>query len=935
MSKVFGINLRKVVNFSLKDKPLKIKSKGVRFRVAFILITTLFLFILEGTAVGQVEKQVKTPTGILPIKKDTLKIPPDTAINKNDTLKLKTKAKADSLSEENKSDIETTIFYSARDSINSNVKLKIIKLYGDAKIKYGEIELEAEEITIDYEKSTISAKGKLDSAGRRVGFPIFKNGSEVYETRDMVYNFKTKRAKISEVVTQQGDAYLHGDVVYKNEKNEILSKTNAYTTCNLETPHYQIISRRSKAIPGDKVITGPFYMEFNGVPTPLGFAFGMFPSPRKSASGIMVPKYGEERNRGFFLRNGGYFFDINEYIKLAVTGDVYAKGSAALYINSSYQKRYHHTGNFNFSFTNNRTSDKIEDKSSKKDFRIMWSHSPQTKGTGRFSASVNAASSKFNSNNYLGLNANPATQLNNISQQLSSNVSYSKTFAGTPFSLGLNLRHSQNLGTGQVDLPMPDLSFNVNNLYPFKKAEAAFLENLSIRYTFTGTNQITNNLGKIGADATKDSIAPFKLENFGKFFENSRKGFRGNIPLSTSIKAFKNFTLSPSINFDQLWYFEKLQWGIDEKSKLPVIQDTLKTFNGVYNYSGSIGLNTRIYGIKNFRKGSVKAIRHVINPSVSYSYQPDFGDPKYDYYQKLSVKGTNGSKDKIYYQSRHQGFSYGSSRLGKSNALGFGLNNNLEMKLKNKKDTVARKISLLNTLSISSSYNVAADSFKLSSFSLSANTNVLQDKINLNVNAVLDPYQYRLDSIKTDEKGKSVIYQHQIDRYAWKDGFKAGQITSANFAISTNLSPKGQKEDKETRDKIAKSDVSESDKQFLLNNPDAYVDFTIPWNLRVSYNVAFTKPGYNKAVVTQALQFSGDVSLSEKWKVIFNSGLDLEKKKFTQTNFSLSRDLHCWQFSLNWVPFGTFQSYSFTIGIKSALLRDLKLDRTRSFIDNF
>ncbi len=935
MSKVFEITLRKVENFSLKDKPLKIKSEGVRSQLVFVSFTTLLLFLTAGTTWSQVETQVKGPASVLPLKTDTLKLPPATAINKNDTLKSKTKTKADSLKAENKSDIETTIFYSALDSINSNMETKIIVLYGQAKIKYGEIELEAEEITIDYEKSTIAAKGKLDSAGRRVGFPIFKNGEEVYETRDMVYNFKTKRAKISEVVTQQGDAYMYGDAVFKNEKNEILSKTNAYTTCNLEEPHYKIISQKSKAIPGDKVITGPFYMEFNGVPTPFGFAFGMFPSPRKSASGIIIPKYGEERNRGFFLRNGGYFFDINEYIKLAVTGDVYSKGSAALYLNSSYSKRYHHSGNFNFSFTNNKTSGKIEDKSSTKDFRITWSHSPQTKGTGRFSASVNAASSTYNSNNYLGVSANPATQLNNTSQQLSSNISYSKTFAGTPFSLGVNLRHSQNLGTGQVDLPLPDLSFNVNNLYPFKKSTTDFLANLSTRYTLTGTNKITNNLGKIGADATKDSIAPFKIENMGEFFKNSKKGFRSNIPLSTSVKVLKNFTLSPSVSSDQIFYFEKLQWGIDNKTSQPIIIDTIKGFNSIFNYSGSIGLNTRLYGMKNFRKGSIKAIRHVINPNISYSIQPDFSEPRYGYYQKLTVPATNGKKEQIYYQSRHQGYAYGTSSIGKSSSIGFGISNNLEMKVKNKTDTVAKKISLLNTLSVGSSYNLAADSFKLSSFSLSANTNVLADKINLNVNATLDPYEYRLDSITTNEKGTSIIYQRKINQYAWKDGFDVGQITSANFAISTNLSPKGNEKDKETRDKIAKSDVSESDKQFLLNNPDAYIDFNIPWNLRVSYNVSYTKVGYQKAATTQSLQFSGDLSLSEKWKVVFNSGIDLEKKKFTQTSISLNRDLHCWQFSLSWVPFGTFQSYNFSIGIKSALLRDLKLDRNRSFVDNF
>ena len=259
----------------------------------------------------------------------------------------------------------------------------------------------AEDITIDYETSTISADGKPDSTGKDRGYPIFINGSEKYETKSIIYNFKTKKARISEVVTKQDEGFLHGNAVMKNSKDELLSVHNAYTTCNLAHPHYEIVATKAKAIPGDKMVVGPFYMAMNGVPVPLGFPFGIFPSPRKSASGVVVPSYGEEKNRGFFLRNGGYFFDISDYIKLQVTGDIYSKGSSALYINSNYNKRYHYTGNFNFSYSNNRLTDNIEDNSTVQDFRIMWSHSPQTRGTGRFSASVNAASATYNQNNLL------------------------------------------------------------------------------------------------------------------------------------------------------------------------------------------------------------------------------------------------------------------------------------------------------------------------------------------------------------------------------------------------------------------------------------------------------------------------------------------------------------------------------------------------------
>lgn len=919
------------MNFSLKAKYLEIKPEGVRKHFFFIFLILSFLSI---SGYAQVENPIQAPELALPARLDT--IPSDSArlLHKNDTLinKIDSLAiKSDSIeAPPPKSDIETTIFYSARDSINSSLESKIIKLYGNAKIKYGEIELEADEIIIDYERSTITAKGQLDSLGQRVGYPVFKNGNEVYETRDIVYNFKSKKAKISEVVTQQGDGIVHGEVVYKNDKNELFTIGNAYTTCNLAHPHFRIVSHKAKAIPNDKIVTGPFYMELNDVPLPLGFAFGMFPAQKKSASGIMVPSYGEEARRGFFLKNGGYYFDISDYVKLAVTGDLYTKGSSALYINSMYRKRYAHNGSINFSMTNNRLTQNIEDNQKIRDFRLAWSHSPQSKGTGRFSASVNAATSSFTNNNLLGINTNPnATNIDNSSRKLSSNVSYSKTFRGTPFSMGINMRHNQDLVTKRVDLPLPDVSFNVNNIYPFKKSNKEALENLVVKYTAKGTNRITNSLGPIG-DVT-DSIIPFNFDNLSTFLKNSQKGVRHEIPISTSIKALKHFTLSPSINYNETWYFEKLTWGLDETEKAVVV-DTLKQFNRISNYSTGVSLNTRIYGmyISKNPDRKIKAIRHVVNPSISYSYQPDFTDPKFGYYQTFTT--TNGT---VIQKSRHEGsrFVYGQSAQNKQSAMGFSLGNNLEMKVKNSTDSVARKISLLNNLSISTNYNFAADSFKLSPFSLSANTNILNDKININMGATLDPYQYRIDRIGNSEADMGKIYETQISRFAWQDGFSLGQITNFNLSFGTNLSPKGNEKDANTRSKISQSDISQSDKEFLLQNPDMYIDFSIPWNLRVNYNLAYSKQGRQESNVTQAVRFNGDLSLTEKWKVVFNSGYDLKSKEFTQTSININRDLHCWQVSLGWTPFGAFQSYNFSIGVKSGMLRDLKLDRTRGFFD--
>lgn len=837
-----------------------------------------------------------------------------------------------------RSDIETTINYSARDSINFSIDGKIVRLYGDAKIDYGSIELEADQITIDYNNNTLTANGKVDSLGKKIGYPIFKNGTEVYETKDIVYNYKTGRARISEVVTQQGEGYLHGETVFKNAENELFSIDNSYTTCNLAHPHFRIRAKRTKAIPDDKIVSGPFNLEINDVPTPLGFPFGMFPATNEASSGIIVPSYGEERRRGFFLRGGGYFFDISDYVKLAVRGDLYSKGGYGVDITAPYKKRYAYNGNFSFNFTQLRLSDKIEDLDQKQnDFRLNWNHTPQTKGTSRFSASINAATSTYNSNNFLGVSQDPnSSRLNNFTRKLSSNVSYSKTFPNSPFSLGLSARHNQDVRTKEVDILLPSLSFNMANIYPFRSKTGSansWVDKISLRYTLAGTNDLTNNLGRIGSDATQDSIAPFDFDNFGTFLKNSRKGFRHQIPLATSFKMLKHFTVSPSVNYEEKWYFEKLEWGIDpDNPERAIVTDTLDGFNRVYTYGTSVSMNTRLYGTYFFKEGSkIQAIRHVMNPNISFSYQPDFSAEKFGYYQRLETESGNELL-----QNRYQGAVYGGPGIGESGSIGLSINNSLEMKVSAEDDSVkqSKKVPILNNFGISSSYNVVADSFNLSNISLRANTSVFNNKLNINFNGTIDPYVYILDSTGVNSKDEPIFYQRRIDRYAWNNGNGLGQISSATIALSTNLSPKGRQNDQNTRDKINNSNLNDAEKDFLISNPDAYVDFSIPWSLRINYNVNYTKRGFEDPKITQTLRFNGDLSLSDKWKITYNSGYDFENKEFTLTRFGITRDLHCWTMNVSWTPFGRYESYSFTIRVKSSLLQDLKIDRNRSFLDN-
>jgi hypothetical protein len=932
MLKLFARTLRKIVHFLVKAKGLIFNFGLVRQSSIFILF---FIFAALSTASAQIERGVKTPPGNLPVKNDTsrLKSLDSLAVVSADSLG------ADSLRNQSpKGDVETTINYTARDSMRASMDNKMIWLFGEAKIVYGSIELEAEEIIIDYANNTITAQGIKDSVGNRIGYPIFKNGGELYETKGITYNFKTKRAKIKEVVTTQGEGFLHSHTAFKNEKNEIFSVDNSYTTCNLEHPHFRIRSTKTKAIPDDKIVSGPFYLEFNDIPLPAGFLFGMFPAQRESKSGIIFPSYGEERRRGFNLRNGGYFFDISDYVKLAVTGDLYSKGSHALYVNSNYNKRYSYTGAVNFSYSKNRNSDLIEDKSATEDFRLTWSHSPQSKGTGRFAASVNAATSTFNKNNnlaYGGRNDVNSSRLSNITSKLSSNISYNKKFAGTPFSMGVNMSHNQDLNTGLVDLPLPNISLNMTNLYPFQRKSATGpLDNFSIGYSMTATNRITNRI-------SSDSIAPFNLDNLPFFFNEARKGVRHTIPISYSFKALKYFTVSPSINYEEKWYFEKLSYR-PVGPTYELTTDTVRGFNRIATYSVSTAFTTRIYGMYHFKRetSKVKAIRHVMNPSISFSLTPNFAtNPNYfQKIQKPTGKMVNGQPvpGKVEYLARHDGFVYGAANPGKSGSIGFGIGNNVEMKVKGAKDTVERKVMLLNNLSINSSYNLVYDSFKLAPISIAANTSILNNLFNINVSASLDPYSYIKTTTPASESitGSEVVTERRTRYYAWQSG-QSGRITSANLAINTNLNPQMRSKDQSIREKVGESDLPEQVKEEIIQNPDVYLDFDIPWSLNLAYSLNYNHSVPNRKPTTvQTLQGSGDLSLSEKWKITYATGFDLKAKQFTQTNLGISRELHCWQMSLNWVPFGVWTSYNFTIAVKASVLQDLKLERRKPWLDN-
>jgi hypothetical protein len=832
-------------------------------------------------------------------------------------------------------DIETTIVYSATDSITMDVVNQIVRLYGDAKITYGTIELQAAVIEIDYKTNVVTAQGVTDSLGTVEGKPIFKDGNETYETDDMKYNFTTKKAYIDGVVTQQGEAYMHGSQVYKNQYDELYISKARYTTCNLAEPHFHIESSKLKVIPGNKVVSGPFHMRIQDMPTPLGFAFGMFPVPKEKTSGIIFPSYGEEKRRGFFLKNGGYYFALNDYMNLTLLGEIYSKGSWGFNVASNYNKRYKYGGNVNFRY-NNQKSDIEGDSTVINDFWINWSHSPKSTGSSRFSASVSAGSSTYNQNN-------PAYQdlSRSLNQDFNSSVSYSKTFRGTPFNLSMSGRLQQNVNTNIINLLLPEMALNMNRLYPFKKLGKTSSNNpikkISFSWNMNGTNKITNaplrspGFDVVGFDPNDQDTLRLGEGDFGELLSRAQNGIRHAIPLSTTMSLFKYISLNPSFSFQELWYFKELHYEwIDGENAVKI--DTVDGFSRAYSYNGSVSLNTRLYGIKYFKSEKIQAVRHVVQASAGMSFRPDFSDDKYGYYQEVQIDSMGNTRR----LSKYENFVYGTPSAGESASAFFNITNNLEMKVKTKKDTTdePRKVILLDNLSFSSSYNFLADSFNLAPIRISGRTRLFKKKLNINFGGTLDPYIYQLDSIYYSGDQERVA-QTRRNIFAWDVGQGIGSLTQAQFAMSMSLNPKARERENELADMQGElSQQEQMEMEVIRNNPELYVDFKIPWNLRFNYNINYTKRGFDKAKITQAIQMSGDVNLTEKWKVGFQSGFDIQRQEFTTTTFNITRDLHCWQMNFSWTPFGRYESYFLSINAKSSLLQDLKVNKQRSWWDN-
>ena len=822
-----------------------------------------------------------------------------------------------------KDTLDAIVKYQAADSVVLNIPDKSFHLFGKANIDYKDINLKAQEVDYDQSNNLLKAKFGLDSSGNQIGAPVFtQQGQQPFQSDSMLYDFRTQKGKIFSTVTQQGEGYIYSKQVKKEADNSFNSFEARYTTCDLDPPHFDFRAKKVKIIPNKLLISGPANLEIEGVPTPLFIPFAIFPITQGQRSGVLPPTYEVSQQKGIGLVNGGYYLGLGQHLDLTLQGEVYSYGSWGITINPRYYVRYHYNGGLTLSIASTRFGDpQTSDFTKSKDFRIMWTHSMDSKAHPgvTFSASVNAGTSTYNQYNVV----DPATRLNNI---LSSSIAFSKNWQGTPFNLTLSANHSQNTSTRQVSLTLPSMAFTMNTIYPFQPKN------------FVGTPKWYQKIG-IGYTLNANNTASFLDTTFLKpgFFQKFQSGIQHQVPISLTLPTFKFVTISPSVSYTERWYTKEMMYQFDPKSnKL----DTLSHF-GFYTareITTGISASTAIYGMfqfnKHHKKAKIQAIRHVMRPSIGLSYKPDLNS-QYYYYSRVD---TNANVP-LQHFSYFDGVGYGPFSAGKFGGISFGIDNNLEMKVLDPKDTTTgtKKIKLLDGFGISGTYNLVADSFKLSPFSLYART-LLFNKINISANGTIDPYVYNAMGMR-------------INKYVWQEGRRSlGTLRNGAISISTSFKSKEktgnsskplvQQTNQNLEPGMNPLEQQQMQMQNMRQNPGDYVDFSIPWSLNMSYSLNFAKTRTldfkrDTTVFAQSLNFSGDFSLTPKWKISMSSGFDFLHGKLTYTTASITRDLHCWRMSISVIPLGFYKSFSITISPTAGILHDLRINRTRQFYNVF
>ena len=856
----------------------------------------------------------------------------------------------DSIARKKSGGVDAPVTYSASDSLVYDAKNKVAHLYGTAQVKYENMDLASDRILMDIDKSNVKAMGTADSTaeGGIKGKPVFKMGSDEYDTDTIKFNFKSKKALINNVYTEQQDGFLSGMRSKRDSSGVIYLQHGRYTTCDDPHPDFYISLSRAKVRPGKDVVFGPAYLVVCDVPMPFAIPYGFFPFTKSYSSGFIMPTYGDESDRGFYLRDGGYYFAINDKWDLKLLGEIYTKGSWGLSAASNYRKRYKYSGSFYFSYQDTKTGDKgMPDFAEQESFKLQWSHRQDSKANpySSLSASVNFASTSYERNNLNSL-YNPQSMTQSTR---TSSVNWSTNFSSIGMSLTATTNLSQNMRDSSLAVTLPDLNINIARFYPFRRKKMVGDERWYEKIALSYTGHVSNSI------STKEDLL-FK----SNLIKDWRNGWEHRIPVSANFTLFKYINISPNFSFTDRMYTNKVTKSWDEQKQVEVA-DTTYGFHNVYNWNMSISASTKLYGFwvpnRKLFGDKIQAIRHVLSPSVSFSYAPDFGASRYGYWDTYQKTDANGNVSLVSY-SPYQNSLFGVPGKGKQGSISFTLGNNLEMKVKSDKDSTGfKKISLIDAFDINMSYNTAAKVRPWSDLGIDLRLKWWKN-YTYSMHAVFATYAYELD-----EQGNPYVGTHT----EWGKGrFGRFQGMSQNFSFT--LTPEKLKKlfgggDDSDNDNSRKRDDDEGVDTNIETNidedmeagkhgakkkggkaktdDDGYMAFNMPWSLSVGYGITMRedtrREKFNESTMrypykfTQTLNFSGNVRISDGWNISFSSGYDFENKAMSMTTASLQRDLHCFNMSCS-VVLAPYTSYNFTFRCNASTLTDaLKYDKRSGY----
>ncbi|MCF6349445.1 MAG: LPS-assembly protein LptD [Flavobacteriaceae bacterium] len=806
--------------------------------------------------------------------------------------------------------LETIIKDKAKDYKDNDFLNRKAILYNEAELYYQDIELKSGIITIDYAKNLAYARGIIDSLGNYTQRPFFKQGNQESEQDSLVYNFKSKKAVIYNIDTEQDGMLMNAQKMKRENDSTIYMNKAEITTSKKEKRDYYIRVNNIKVIPEKKAVGGLSQLFIADVPTPITFPFFYVPLTKGRASGLLLPTWGDN-NRGYFFQNGGFYFAINDYVDLAVTGDIYTNGSWGLRFDSNYKNRYKFGGRFSLRFENLINGQRgLSNFSKTNNFNLTWSHNQDAKASpnSKFSASVNFGTSQFFRQSLNELNT--PSFLNNT---LNSSISYFKNFVNTPFSINAALTHSQNTNTNVINMSLPNLNVNMDRIYPFALKDGAKknpIQNIGLTYSMSLQNDIQTN----DADFLK-----------AKMFDEARSGVQHNIAINTNIKALKYITLSPSASYKDIWYLKTINKNYDAQNN-EIVTDTLNGFESFRTYSGGVSAATIIYGMFNFKKGKIKALKHTMKPSVSYNYTPDFG-----FYYEDVQNNVHGDTEQF---SRFDGGVFGAPSRNLSQNLSFALRNLFEAKVKDRDSTKTeyKKLTLLNNLDFSANYNMVADSLKWSVMRMTASTKLFES-LNLNFNATFDPYAINASG-------------RRLNTFNIKNGGSLFRLTNAVLNASYNLSNETFSKKKNSKNSTNTSTNSTTDDESQFGDDSNFgknqnneekeetklvklFNSTIPWKLNLNYNIGYSNLNREQEIAINTVRFTGTLELTPKWSINYSSGYDIKGKGLSYTRLGFARDLDSWRMNFSWTPFGDNAAYYFFIGVKASTLSDLKYDQRK------